>query len=102
MEETNDGVPQPAVGQRLLVPRARTLKHTNATIQRSQPDSGQTAASSANCQSLETQNGPWRGSAEPELITYLDVLSQAVEDLLGYSHRFGEIPLAGFVNDVFP
>lgn len=32
---------------------------------------------------------------------YLDVLSQAVEDLLGHSHCFGEIPLARLINYVF-
>lgn len=33
--------------------------------------------------------------------SYLDVLSQAVEDLLGHSHCFGEIPLTGLINNVF-
>lgn len=33
--------------------------------------------------------------------SYLDVLSQAVEDLLSHSHCFGEIPLTGLINNVF-
>lgn len=35
------------------------------------------------------------------MLSYLDVLSQAVEDLLGHSHCFGEIPLTGLINNIF-
>lgn len=79
VQETHNGVPQSAVSQRLLVPGARPLK--------------QTVTCWGLCCLWQVEGG---GGA-----SHLDVLRQAVEDLFGHRHCFGEIPLPGLVNDVF-
>lgn len=59
--------------------------------------------------------GPWNHTAITEMTglrlrffphvedrPYLNVLCESVEDLFGYIDCFGEIPLALFIDDVFP
>lgn len=78
VQEPHDGVPQPAVGQGLLVARARALPRKRCVTA-----------------------GEWAES-ESELLPalYLDVLGQGVKYLLRHRHGLGEVLLPRFIDDV--
>lgn len=76
VQKANNGIPQPAVSQRLLVTSTRTLTDT------------ETGFSTQLCLNVI-------------LLSYLDVLGQAVEDLLSHIHCFGEVSFTRLINDVF-
>lgn len=77
VQKANNSVPQSAVSQRLLVTSTGTLMDT------------QTSGFSTQLYLSIVQ------------LSYLDVLSQAVEDLLSHVHCFGEISFTRLINNVF-
>lgn len=81
VQETNNCIPQATVSQTLLIPCARALKPHN--------DYWDDWIPSAFFPHVEDR-------------PYLNVLCESVEDLFGYIDCFGEIPLALFIDDVFP
>lgn len=123
VEEADHGVPQPAVRQALLVPRARALRGRvgikresgpRAPVSRCPPPAslgrGEQlplgAASPARTGPAPSPGGPRGGKTGSTaqcwggLGPYLDVLGEAVEDLLGHGHGLGEVALTLLVDDV--
>lgn len=87
VEEAHHCIPQPAVGQGLLVACTRTLRgdhrvHTVTHIP-------------SNIQSSTYCTDEW-------VYTHLDVLSQTVKDLFSHCHGLGEVLLAWLIDDLFP
>lgn len=96
VQEAHNCVPQSAVRQRLLVTSAGTLTDAHK-IHNIVNIMFQNLCISRSCKEEVHMKSCYYDPNH----SHLDVLSQAVKDLLGHGHGFGEIPLTRLINDVF-